>query len=100
MDISMVFASQSARAFGVALECQDVLIDIQIRNKALVDKLAAFENEIKSLRAEAEMMKAQKIENAAKLDSPLAEIEALKKKVHESQCEVVSLIKKVEISNS
>lgn len=45
-------------------------------------------------------MRAQWAEDAAKLDSVLAEIEALKREVHESHCEVTSLTKKLETSNN
>lgn len=40
-------------------------------------------------------MRAQRVEHAAKLEFTLAKIEALKMKVHESQCEVAFLTKKV-----
>lgn len=76
-------------------------------NKAFVDKLVATEEEIKKLRAKAEAMKAQKIEDDAKLDFALVEIEARKREVHESQCEIASLeceitslAKKVKILNN
>lgn len=79
----------------MAFEYQVALTDIQTKNKALVDKLATTKQEIKKLRAKTEAMKAHKIEDATKLDSALAKIEALKREVHESQCEVFSLTKKV-----
>lgn len=41
-------------------------------------------------------MKSQGVEEVAKLDSTLAEIKTLKRELHESQCKVVSLTKKVE----
>lgn len=77
-----------------------MLADIYSRNKASVDKLALTEEEKRNLRSEAEMMKAQLFEDAAKLDSALAEIEELKRKVHETQYEVGSLTKKVETSSN
>lgn len=54
---------------------------------------------MKAVRAEAEEARAQKLEEMAKLESALVQIEALKKEVHESQYEVASLTKKVEVSN-
>lgn len=93
VDFIAMLVSQSAKAFGVALECQVTLVDIQLRNKSLVDKLSSTEEEVKKLKVE-------NIEDTTKLDSSLAEIEALKREVHESQCEVASLTKKVETSNS
>lgn len=68
----------------MALEYQVTLADIHSRNKSLVDKLASVEEEIKKLRPEAEVARAKKTEDAAKLDFDLAEIEALKKEVQES----------------
>lgn len=41
-------------------------------------------------------MKSQGVEEVAKLDSALAEIKALKRELHKSQCKVASLTKKVE----
>lgn len=93
VDFIAVLVSQSAKAFGVDLECQVTLVDIQSRNRSLVDKLASAEEEIKKLRVE-------NIKDTTKLDSSLAEIEALKREVHESQCKVASLTKKVETSNT
>lgn len=49
---------------------------------------------------EAEKLRAQRVEEVAKLDSALAEIEALETKVHESQCEMASLTKKFETLNN
>lgn len=48
------------------------------------DKLAFAEEEIKKIKVMAKVMRAQLVENVAKLESALAEIEALKKEVHES----------------
>lgn len=80
-DLTAALVSQSARAFGVALECLVALADIQSMNKSSVDKLAAVEEEIKKLRSEDEATRDEKIEDATKVDSALAEIEALKREV-------------------
>ncbi|XP_022891702.1 uncharacterized protein LOC111406522 [Olea europaea var. sylvestris] len=56
------------------------LSDFQSRTRSSEEKTASLAEEVKAARAE-------------------AEIEALKKEVHESQCEVASLTKKVEVSN-
>lgn len=45
-------------------------------------------------------LRAKKTMDAAKLDFALAEIEAVKRKVHESHCKVSSPTKKVETSNN
>lgn len=62
--------------------------------------MAIIEEKIKKFKAKSEVIKAQKMEDTAKLDFTLAKIEALKRKVYESQYEVVSLIKKVKTSNN
>lgn len=77
-----------------------MLADIQSKNKASMDKLDSIKEELKKISTEAGGMRAQQANDAAKLDSALAKIEDLNKKVHESHCEVASLMKKVEISNS
>lgn len=46
--------------------------------------MTTAEEEKKKLRIEAEASRAEKIKDVAKLDSTLVEIEALKRKVHES----------------
>ncbi|XP_022890577.1 uncharacterized protein LOC111405776 [Olea europaea var. sylvestris] len=63
------------------------------------EKTASLAEEVKVSRVEAEEARGQKLEEMAKLESALAQIEALKKEVHESQCEMASLTKKVEVSN-
>lgn len=93
MDLTAALVNQSTRAFSVALECHVALANIQTRNKTLVHKLAFVKEKIKKLRAAAEAVKAEKIEDIAKLDSTLVEIEALKREVHKSQCEVANLTK-------
>ncbi|XP_022866780.1 muscle M-line assembly protein unc-89-like, partial [Olea europaea var. sylvestris] len=60
---------------------------------------ASLAEELKAAKSEAEEAKAQKVEELAKLESVLAQIEVLKKEVYESRCEVASLTKKVEVSN-
>lgn len=100
VDLTATLVSQSTRAFGMALQCQVTLANIQTRNKASVDKSASIEEEIKTLRAKVVAMKAENIEDVAKFVSTLAKINALKKEVHKSQCEVTSLTKKVETSNN
>lgn len=62
--------------------------------------MAIIEEKIKKFKAKSKVIKAQKMEDTAKLDFALAKIEALKRKVYESQYEVVSLIKKVKTSNN
>lgn len=59
------------------------MTDIQIRNKASVDKLASAKEEIKKIKAEVEVMRPWKLEYSTKLDSALAEIKPLKREVHE-----------------
>lgn len=71
MDLTTTRVRQSARAFGVAHECPEVSINVQIMNKASIDKLASVEEKIKKLRAKAEVMRAQKAED-------------MKNEVHES----------------
>lgn len=51
LDLMVTLISQSARTFGVALECHEVLANIQSRNKALVDKLASAEEELKKIKS-------------------------------------------------
>ncbi|XP_022881033.1 axoneme-associated protein mst101(2)-like [Olea europaea var. sylvestris] len=63
------------------------------------EKRASLAEELKAAKAEAEEGRAQKVEELAKLESALTQIEALKKEVYESQCEVASLTNKVEVSN-
>ncbi|XP_022865629.1 caldesmon-like [Olea europaea var. sylvestris] len=53
-------------------------------------KATSLAEEVKAAKAEAKEAKVQKVEEAAKLESALAHIEALKKEVHESQCEVTA----------
>lgn len=84
VDLTAALVSQSARAFGVELECQVALANIQTRNKSSVDKLASIEEELEKLKTKAKVVKAEKIEDVAELDSTLTEIEALKREVHES----------------
>ncbi|XP_022850772.1 uncharacterized protein LOC111372622 [Olea europaea var. sylvestris] len=69
------------------------------RAQASEGKAASLAEEVKAAKAEAEEAKAQKVEEAVKLESALAQIEALKKEVYESLCEVASLTKKVEVSS-
>ncbi|XP_022852184.1 axoneme-associated protein mst101(2)-like [Olea europaea var. sylvestris] len=91
--------SQSVRTFGLVLECKEALSEFQIRTQASEGKNASLAEEVKAAKAEAEEAKAQRVEEATKLESALAQIEALKKEVYESQYEVASLTKKVEVSN-
>ncbi|XP_022868502.1 uncharacterized protein LOC111388070 [Olea europaea var. sylvestris] len=53
-------------------------------------KAASLAEEVKAAKAEAEEARSQKVEEAVKLESALAQIEALKKEVYESQCEVTA----------
>ncbi|XP_022854660.1 uncharacterized protein LOC111375973 [Olea europaea var. sylvestris] len=77
----------------------EALIDFQTRTTTSGRKIASLAEELKAARAEVEVSRAEKLEESAKLESALAQIEALKREVHESQCEVASLTKKVEVSN-
>lgn len=65
----------------MALECQEILAVIQIRNKASVDKLAFAKEKVKKTKAEAKVKRTQKVEYSTKLDPVLTEIEALKREV-------------------
>ncbi|XP_022841900.1 uncharacterized protein LOC111365575 [Olea europaea var. sylvestris] len=98
-DLTRALVSQSAWTFGLTLECRKALSEFQTRTHASEGKAASFAKEVKVAKAEAEEAKAQRVEEAAKLESALAQIEALKREVYESQCEVASLRKKVEVSN-
>ncbi|XP_022873607.1 axoneme-associated protein mst101(2)-like [Olea europaea var. sylvestris] len=95
-DLIRALVSQSARTFGLALECREALSEFQTRTHASEGKAASLAGEVKVAKAEAEEAKAQRVEEAAKLESTLAQIEALKREVYESQCKVASLTKKVE----
>ncbi|XP_022845289.1 uncharacterized protein LOC111368283 [Olea europaea var. sylvestris] len=98
-DLTRALVSQSIRTFGLALECREALSDFQTRTQSSEEKTASLTEELKAAKAEAEEVRAQKLEELAKLESALAQIEALKKEVHESRCEVAFLTKKVEVSN-
>ncbi|XP_022868626.1 uncharacterized protein LOC111388175 [Olea europaea var. sylvestris] len=98
-DLTRALVSQSARTFRLALECREALSEFQTRIHSSEGKAASLAEEVKAAKAEAEEAKAQRVEEAAKLESALAQIEALKKEVYESQCEMASLTKKVEVSN-
>lgn len=58
VDLSRVRVSQSARTFGLALECRKVLTDFQGRTMSSEKKLASAEEELKRLRADVEETKA------------------------------------------
>ncbi|XP_022847683.1 uncharacterized protein LOC111370230 [Olea europaea var. sylvestris] len=75
---------------------REALSEFQTRTHASEGKAASLAEEVKAAKAEAEEAKSQKVEEAAKLESALAQIDALKKEVYESQCEMASLTKKVE----
>ncbi|XP_022843376.1 uncharacterized protein LOC111366926 [Olea europaea var. sylvestris] len=98
-DLTRALVSQSVRTFSLALECREALSDFQTRTQSSEEKTASLAKELKAARAEAEEARAPKLEEMVKLESALAQIEALKKEVHESQYEVASLTKKVEVSN-
>ncbi|XP_022883483.1 axoneme-associated protein mst101(2)-like [Olea europaea var. sylvestris] len=89
-DLTRALVSQSAQTFGLALECREALSEFQTRTHASEGKAASLAEEVKAAKAEAEEAKSQKVEEAAKLESALAQIEALKKEVYESQCEVTA----------
>lgn len=99
MDLIATLASPCTKTFSLVLEHQEVLKDIQTCNKKSVDKLTSTKKEMKKMKMKAEELKAQWVEEAAKLDSALVEIEALKMEVHKSQCKMASLTKKFETSN-
>ncbi|XP_022872417.1 uncharacterized protein LOC111391430 [Olea europaea var. sylvestris] len=98
-DLTRALVSQRVRTFGLALEYREALSDFQTRTQSSEEKTASLAEELKAARAEAKEVRAQKLEELTKLESALAQIEALKKEVYESQCEVTSLTKKVEVSN-
>ncbi|XP_022871745.1 uncharacterized protein CG45076-like [Olea europaea var. sylvestris] len=89
-DLTRALVSQSARTFGLALECREALSEFQTRTHASEGKAASLAEEVKAAKAEAEEAKAQRVEEAAKLESALTQIEALKREVYESQCEVTA----------
>ncbi|XP_022888758.1 uncharacterized protein LOC111404209 [Olea europaea var. sylvestris] len=97
-DLTRALVSQSVRTFGLTLECREALTDFQTRTTTSERKTASLAEELKAARAEAEVCRAEKLEESAKLESALAQIEALKREVHESWCKVASLTKKVEVS--
>lgn len=97
MDLIATLVSQSTRAFGMALECQEMLKDVQMHRKEPIDKLASAEEEMTKIDTKAKDLRTQWVKDVAKLDSALEEIDVLKREVHESQCEVASLTKKVGI---
>ncbi|XP_022865182.1 axoneme-associated protein mst101(2)-like [Olea europaea var. sylvestris] len=86
-DLTRALVSQSARSFGLALECREALSEFQTRTHASEGKAASLAEEVKTAKVEAEEANAQRVEEAAKLEFALAQIEALKKEVYESQCE-------------
>lgn len=94
VDLTRALVSQSVRTFGLALECKEALTDFQTRTQSSKKKVTSLAEELKKAKAEVEESRAQKIEDAAKLESALAQIEALKKEVYESQCEWLSLPRK------
>ncbi|XP_022871083.1 uncharacterized protein LOC111390297 [Olea europaea var. sylvestris] len=98
-NLTRALLSQSIRTFGLALECREALSDFQTRTRSSGEKTASLAEELKAAKVEVEEARAQKLEEMTKLESALAQIEALKKEVHESQREVTSLTKKVEVSN-
>lgn len=97
VDLIATLVSQSARAFVMALECQEMLKDVQTHSKESIDKLASAAEEMKKIDTEAKDLRTQQVKDMAKLDFASAEIEVLKREVHESQCQVASLTKKVGI---
>ncbi|XP_022877114.1 uncharacterized protein LOC111395372 [Olea europaea var. sylvestris] len=86
-NLTRAVVSQSARTFGLALECREALSEFQTRTHASEGKAAFLVEEVKAAKAEAEEAKAQRVEEATKLESALAQIEALKREIYESQCE-------------
>ncbi|XP_022899419.1 uncharacterized protein LOC111412733 [Olea europaea var. sylvestris] len=99
IDLIRALVSQSVRTFGLTLEFREALTDFQTRTTASERKTAFLAEELKAARAEVEVSRAEKLEELTKLESALAQIEALKREVHKSQCEVASLTKKVEVFN-
>ncbi|XP_022895277.1 uncharacterized protein LOC111409463 [Olea europaea var. sylvestris] len=89
-DLTRALVSQSVRTFGLALECREALSEFQTRTQASEGKMASLAEELKAAKAEAEEAKAQKVEESAKLESALDQIEALRKEVYEPQCEVTA----------
>ncbi|XP_022891714.1 axoneme-associated protein mst101(2)-like [Olea europaea var. sylvestris] len=95
-DLTRALVSHSVRTFGLTLECREAITDFETRTQSSEKKATSLVEELKAARAEAEEVRAQKLEESAKLESALAQIEVLKREVHESQCVVASLTKKVE----
>ncbi|XP_022858483.1 uncharacterized protein LOC111379357 [Olea europaea var. sylvestris] len=81
-NLTRALVSQSARTFGLALECREALSEFQTRTHASEEKVASLAEEVKAAKAEAEGAKAQRVEEAAKLESALAQIEALKREAN------------------
>lgn len=73
-----------SQSVELALECQEAFSDIQTRNNTSVDKLASVEEELRWIKTETEEIRSQQAEEGAKLETALAQIEALKSKVYES----------------
>ncbi|XP_022873475.1 uncharacterized protein LOC111392374 [Olea europaea var. sylvestris] len=71
-DLTKAMVSQSVRTFGLALECREALSEFQTRTQASEGKIASLAKEVKAATAEAEEAKAQRVEEAAKLESALA----------------------------
>lgn len=90
-DLTKDMVSQNIRSLGLAMECQETLTGIQTRKKFSIDRLPSIEEELNKIKAEVEEMKTQRVEDATKLESALAQIKTLKKEVHESQYKVASL---------
>ncbi|XP_022875753.1 uncharacterized protein LOC111394224 [Olea europaea var. sylvestris] len=81
-DLTRALVSQSARTFGLALECREALSEFQTRTHASEGKAASLAEEVKAAKAAAEEAKVQRVEEAAKLDSALTQIEALKREAN------------------
>lgn len=65
------------------------------------EKMKKIKFEVEKVKLKVKLkLKAKQSEDAAKLESTLSQIKALKKVAYESQYEVVTLTKKVETSNN
>ncbi|XP_022858471.1 uncharacterized protein LOC111379343 [Olea europaea var. sylvestris] len=79
-DIDVAFLDEALEGQKEELRRLSEFARVRIRNKASVDKLVIVKDELKGIKAKAEAMRAQQVEDVAKLDSALAKIEALKRK--------------------
>ncbi|XP_022889378.1 actin cytoskeleton-regulatory complex protein pan1-like [Olea europaea var. sylvestris] len=73
---------EAAKEKPVREKGKEALSEFQTRTHASEGKAASLAEEVKAAKAEAEEAKAQRVEEAAKLESALAQVEALKKEMN------------------